>query len=203
MAEERTVSGFTKMNSKDRARQKTSTLVQMTRIKQHEQRAEIISTQNLRKGACLMVPTARLREMAGMLQSTSDSNTARALVDEMRHSVQGESGPCNSQENTNSPSVIVGQDEGTIDPRNEEDSDGERDSSIQPSCDEFELGEGKGINLRNPSLLDLLSNKPVPVAVLNSSGRTNTTENVVTVFNHLNLLDSLPPIVYFNAEDTK
>ncbi|KAG9076086.1 hypothetical protein FRC06_009715, partial [Ceratobasidium sp. 370] len=40
MAEEQTVSCFTKLNSPDRARQKTSTLLFMTQIKQHEQRIE-------------------------------------------------------------------------------------------------------------------------------------------------------------------
>ncbi|KAG8785226.1 hypothetical protein FRC12_017838 [Ceratobasidium sp. 428] len=171
MAEERTVSVFTKMNSKDRARQKTSTLVQMTQIKQHEQRAE-----NLRKGVCPIAPTVRFRDMSDMLQSTRDSDTARALVDAARHAVQGES--TDNQEDTNSPSVIVGRDEETIDPWDEEDSDGERDWSIQPSRDEFQFGEGEGVNLRDPSLLNLLSDKPVPGAILNSSGRTNTTENV-------------------------
>ncbi|KAG8735950.1 hypothetical protein FRC12_017830 [Ceratobasidium sp. 428] len=141
--------------------------------------------------------------MAGMLQSTCNSDTARALVDATRHVVQGESGPCNSQENTNSPSVIIGRDEETIDPWDEENSDSQRDWSIQPSHDEFEFGEGRGVNLRDPSLLDLLSDKPVPVAVLNSSGHTNTTEDVVTVLNRLNLLDLLPPIMDFNVEDTK
>lgn len=38
MAEEQTVSNFTKLNSSDRGRQKTSTLVFMTQIKQHQQR---------------------------------------------------------------------------------------------------------------------------------------------------------------------
>lgn len=38
MAEERTVLNFTKLNAPDRGRQKTSTLVAMTQVRQHEQR---------------------------------------------------------------------------------------------------------------------------------------------------------------------
>ncbi|KAG8793415.1 hypothetical protein FRC12_002790 [Ceratobasidium sp. 428] len=113
--------------------------------------------------------------MYDMLQSTRDSDTTRALVDAKRHAIQGELGPSDGQENTNSPSVIVGRDEETINPWDEEDSDSERDWLIQPSRDEFEFGEAEGVNLRDPSLLDLLSDKPVPGATPNSSGRTNAT----------------------------
>lgn len=38
MAEERTVSNFTKLNSADRANQKVSTLVHMTQVRQHYRR---------------------------------------------------------------------------------------------------------------------------------------------------------------------
>jgi hypothetical protein len=43
MAEERTVSNFTKLNSPDRAKQKVATIVYMTQIRQHELR-ELVST---------------------------------------------------------------------------------------------------------------------------------------------------------------
>lgn len=41
MAEERTVSRFTKLNSKDRSRQKPATLVRMTQIQQHLKRTQL------------------------------------------------------------------------------------------------------------------------------------------------------------------
>ncbi|KAG8795015.1 hypothetical protein FRC12_019098 [Ceratobasidium sp. 428] len=173
MAEERMVSVFTKMNGKDRARQKTSTLVHMTQIKQHEQRIE-----NLQKGVRPVAPTVRFRDMSDIVQSARDSDTHRALVDAVHHAVQGDKlESSHDRDKANSPSVTVDQDEGKIDPWDEEDSEDERDWSIQPSRDEFQFGEGEGVDLRDPSLLDLLSDKPVPGAVLNSSGCTSATES--------------------------
>ncbi|KAG8716717.1 hypothetical protein FRC09_015319 [Ceratobasidium sp. 395] len=116
--------------------------------------------------------------MSDIVQSARDSDTHRALVDAMHRAVQSdELDPASNydRDKLNPPSVTgVGHDEETVDPWGEGDSENERDWLIQPSRDEFEFDEGEGVDLRDPSLLDLLSNKPVPGAVLNRSGRTNT-----------------------------
>ncbi|KAG8789943.1 hypothetical protein FRC12_013095 [Ceratobasidium sp. 428] len=97
----------------------------------------------------------------------------------MYRAVQGdELDPSNyDRDKTNPPSATVGQDEKKVDPWGEGASKIESDWSTQPSRDEFEFGEGEGVDLRDPMLLDLLSDKPVPGAVLNRSGRTNTAES--------------------------
>ncbi|QRV83798.1 hypothetical protein RhiJN_11814 [Ceratobasidium sp. AG-Ba] len=61
MAEERTVSNFTKLNSPDRGRQKASTIVFMTQIKQDEHRDEI-STR----------PTVRFRDLSEHLKQVGE-----------------------------------------------------------------------------------------------------------------------------------
>ncbi|KAG9080195.1 hypothetical protein FRC06_006962 [Ceratobasidium sp. 370] len=74
MAEERTVSCFMKLNTRDHSCQKTDTLVFMTQIKQHEQRIE-----NLRTGTTTDGLTVWFRDLSDLVQLTTVANQSGGL----------------------------------------------------------------------------------------------------------------------------
>ncbi|KAF8595919.1 hypothetical protein BDV93DRAFT_514577 [Ceratobasidium sp. AG-I] len=97
MAEERTVSNFTKLNSTDRGRQKTSTLVYMTQVRQHHQRL-------LNPTKQAIAPTVRFRDLLDTVEceeKESLESEAPALPLEPAHSSAGPSGSTTTDEPAN------------------------------------------------------------------------------------------------------
>ncbi|KAG9094908.1 hypothetical protein FS749_011541 [Ceratobasidium sp. UAMH 11750] len=169
MAEERTVSCFTKLNSPDRARQKTSTLLFMTQIKQHEQRIE-----NTRTGRISIAPTVRFRSLSDILQPTTSSD---ALREATRNALQAGSGPSQADAEVVPEDPTLSHDGGKVDPWDEEEGDGEAGGVTLGARSVFELADTNGINLREPCLRDLLSDTPVPGVGPKDTDGVNTASN--------------------------
>ncbi|KEP46427.1 hypothetical protein V565_199460 [Rhizoctonia solani 123E] len=158
MAEERTVSNFTKLNAPDRGRQKASTLVHMTQIRQHAQREE-------NQGSPAVAPTVRFRDMSDLLKSAG-----KVAID-----LRGTNIPTSANAGDIVP-VANGSDsvvhDFVVDAWEQEAG---FDEKIEPAeggaMDGFEV-EAEGINLGEPLLLDLLSDEPVLGASLSGSAST-------------------------------
>ncbi|QRV85389.1 hypothetical protein RhiJN_13407 [Ceratobasidium sp. AG-Ba] len=141
----------------------------MTQIKQHEQRL-----QNSRKGVVAIAPVVRFRDMSDMLQPVPDADVRRKLTEAVCYTTGAESSTPEGSSDINSAKNNVSEDTGAVDPWDEEDSDDERDYSVQPGRDAFEFGEEEGVNLQDPCLLDLLSDKPVSGGFATVSSRSVT-----------------------------
>ncbi|KAG9083595.1 hypothetical protein FRC06_004466 [Ceratobasidium sp. 370] len=136
MAEERTVSNFTKLNSPDRGRQKASTIVYMTQVKHHEQRRlKDPSSSYLR-------PTIRFCDLSDLLKQAGEPAvklSGEGLDAATANSI--EEAPDTWEEDT-------GFDEAIQVPK-------------QGSGGGFEAAEADGVNLQEGILRDLLSDHPV------------------------------------------
>ncbi|KAG8735810.1 hypothetical protein FRC10_010148 [Ceratobasidium sp. 414] len=144
MAEEQTVSNFTKLNSPDWGRQKASTLVYMTQIKQHEQHLKNDST------ARRPVPTVRFRDLSNI--ATPIQKTAVIGKEKVAEggSVGGEEQPI--AHNKSLPDLW------------ESDAGFDKEIEVLPCGprDGFPMAKGDGIDLQEPCLCDLLSDDPIP-----------------------------------------
>ncbi|KAF8601836.1 hypothetical protein BDV93DRAFT_607815 [Ceratobasidium sp. AG-I] len=155
MAEERTVSNFTQLNTACRSRQNTRTLVQMTQIKQHHQRAK-------NELQSVVAPTVRFRDLSDILKK---AETAPATEPPKGESVSHDS---EVVEIPASELAEAAESELELDAMDEwEESAGLAGENVMPpagSTEDFEVAEADGINLHNPALLDLLSETPIPGA---------------------------------------
>ncbi|KIO25436.1 hypothetical protein M407DRAFT_25235 [Tulasnella calospora MUT 4182] len=183
MAEERTISNFTKLNSPDRACQKVSTLVQMTQVRQHYMRLR----EDIRKSRKTVAPKWRdLGEfLKPVLQESKSQSQPSKLADQgtaEKPLVIDFEKPAERENTTNELPAAVPQ--ASDPPANEEkDDDGANDVREDPAeeaawsehenhqplahvpvrDDVFEF-EKDGIDLTEPYLRDVLSEKPIPGA---------------------------------------
>ncbi|KAG9109345.1 hypothetical protein FRC07_008337, partial [Ceratobasidium sp. 392] len=141
MAEERTVSCFTKLNSKYRASQKISTLVHMTRIRQHL----IRERQHSASGKPRSNPVLKFQDLSSTLlnpQSANKSitpNTPEALTD--------------NAESPGQPITTEPEEEASDD---EAEHDDEPPEPVLDGAENFDPEQSYCANLYSPLLLDLL-----------------------------------------------
>jgi len=184
MAEERTVSAFTKINTADRANQKVSTIVNITKVKQHLRRS---ATKRPR-------PIVRFRDLSKYVKDGSavGSNELRTEQAAITHtpSTSSPSTPC-TQPNV---SEVVGVDTEGVDEGNEldetlwEDSDSEEEDEndrkrlaatrAAASTDVMDIEECEGVNVQVPDLLDLLSDAPVSGSTVGAEAPPKVTKNL-------------------------
>ncbi|KAF8600686.1 hypothetical protein BDV93DRAFT_608572 [Ceratobasidium sp. AG-I] len=158
MAEERTVSNFTKLNAPDRGRQKTSTLVFMTQVRQHQQRLLDPTKQ-------AVAPTVRFRDLPGAVKSygfiTLDSQISESPPEPV-HASEEPLEPTSEDEPENETMGDV-----------EEADLWEQEAGFDEVIEQpprgsgwgFEVAETEDLNLSEPALRDLLSDQPIPGVV--------------------------------------
>ncbi|EUC67579.1 DUF659 family protein, partial [Rhizoctonia solani AG-3 Rhs1AP] len=171
IAEERAVSNITKLNAPGRARQKASTLVQMTQIRQHFQQEEKL-IENLEDQNVRTAPTLRFRDMSDLfksagkvsvdLQGVGNIGSAASSMDVVEAEAQDDS--IVSKSSTYEDDAEIPE----LSPEEWEQEAG-LDDLIEPveggSKERFEVEEGTdSINFAEPLLIDLLSDEPVPGA---------------------------------------
>ncbi|EUC55194.1 hypothetical protein RSOL_099360, partial [Rhizoctonia solani AG-3 Rhs1AP] len=160
MAEERTISNFTRLNAPDRGRQKASTLVHMTQIRQHAQREE-------NQGSPAVAPAVHFRNRSDLLKSAG-----KVSID-----LRGTNIPASANAGDIVP-VANGSDsvvhEFIVDVWEHEAGDEEIEPAEGGAMDGFEV-EAEGVNLGEPLLLDLLSDEPVLGARLEEEIRSKRT----------------------------
>ncbi|KAG8730616.1 hypothetical protein FRC10_002557 [Ceratobasidium sp. 414] len=136
MAEERTVSNFTKLNSSDRGRQKASTIVYMTQIKYHKQR-------RLKNASSSYVePTIRFRDLSNLLKQAGEPAIK----------LSGEGLNASATKSTEEAPDTWEEDAGF---------DEEIKVPKRGSGGGFEVAGANGVNLQDAILRDLLSDQPV------------------------------------------
>ncbi|QRW07847.1 hypothetical protein RhiLY_06846 [Ceratobasidium sp. AG-Ba] len=123
-------------------------------------------------------PTVRFRDLTDIVQVANERDTVRKLVDSARYSSPAESTPSEGEESIGALSVALGDESETQDPWDEADSSDERDFSLQPVRNEFEFGENDGVNLREPYLIDMLSDKAIPNTILGNSSHPELPKTV-------------------------
>ncbi|KAJ7768772.1 hypothetical protein B0H14DRAFT_2632850 [Mycena olivaceomarginata] len=148
MAEERTVSRFTRNDSVDRASQDASTIVDMTKIYQHIRR-EQLATQKSPKKKSRSSPTLNWRSVKGMMTKTvaasvPDTTTAHPTPKETRTAASDAGLTALNAENPPDPSSNT--------------FSGLSATSIDSHHD--------GVDITLPFFRDLLSNKPIAGASL-------------------------------------
>ncbi|KAG8738913.1 hypothetical protein FRC11_001041, partial [Ceratobasidium sp. 423] len=151
VAEERTVSVITKLNTPDRGRQKASTLIQMTQIRQHFQPEEGVLG-DFKKPR--VAPTLRFRDMSDLFKLADKgigSSTVSTVVDAEAHE------PTASDRSADDEDMEVQE----LSPE-----EWEREAGFDDVVERVEGGsrdrfEVDGINLADPLLVDLLSGGPV------------------------------------------
>ncbi|KAG8950374.1 hypothetical protein FRC03_012906 [Tulasnella sp. 419] len=166
MAEERTVSAFTKLNAPDRSRQKAETLVNMTKVRQHILR-EKVSKEGSK--ARTRLPLVKFRNLSKYLSSRKEqvlSGTSEVI------NAGSVSKPINVDlpDNANSRNEAVGREE-TMEVSDEIDEDlrahaMESDSwannrPYTPDGQSFDIEEMDGVNLNAPLLREFLSDSSV------------------------------------------
>ncbi|CAE6446463.1 unnamed protein product [Rhizoctonia solani] len=170
MAEERTVSNLAKLNSPDRARQKTSTLIAMTQVKQHELRLK--STAEDVPG-----PAIRFRDLSDLIKD-SRQTLPNSRQDGGLASAEGTGAAADAP-------TPLDPEGGHITDRFEEPDTWEQDIGLDEVIERPELGSGRvfevterdGINLNALTLLDLLSDEPVDGAI--EPATSSTTKKTV------------------------
>ncbi|KAG8726377.1 hypothetical protein FRC11_000261, partial [Ceratobasidium sp. 423] len=159
VAEEHTVSTITKFNAPDRGRQKASTLIQMTQIRQHFQREErLLEDSKVQKPR--IAPTLCFCDMSDMFKSLG-----KVSVD-----LRG----VGASSATSGVNVVTATDSSAEDEDTEAPGLSAEEWECEAGFDEViewvEAGskdafEVDGINLLDPLLLDLLSDEPIPGAI--------------------------------------
>ncbi|KAF8597143.1 hypothetical protein BDV93DRAFT_562652 [Ceratobasidium sp. AG-I] len=162
MAEERTVSAFTKINSSDRGRQNAETVVSMTRVLQHEQR---------KKSKGSKVALTIFRELPGLMRSTDRLCAMSEPEESDTESEQGSDDQIkdNGSENSDTgPSAVAVKvptqnDEEYTDEIEEWELEAGLDEDIEVArpgdWEQFEVVDVDGVDLTNPFLIDMLSDK--------------------------------------------
>ncbi|KAF8594994.1 hypothetical protein BDV93DRAFT_564861 [Ceratobasidium sp. AG-I] len=158
MAEERTVSCFTKLNSSDRSRQKVSTLVHMTRIWQH-----------LLRGHCgpelPPKPVLKFRDLSSsLLRQHTPSNAVVEGTEDLACDAKDlhDGWKVEDIEKPEAGSINAGA--GTAeedDLEDESDDDEYPPEPVDPKALTFDVEIEYGVNLRSPILLDILSDHPI------------------------------------------
>ncbi|KAG8724320.1 hypothetical protein FRC09_020312 [Ceratobasidium sp. 395] len=160
MAEERTVSAFTKINSPDRARQKAYTIVNMTKILQHEQR----------KYSLEPLPLTTFREIPGLVnlvdQPIAQPGADSAEQDINAETVEAEVGEADEMSQRRASGEITQDEEqeaASMEIPGEWEDQAGLDEEIEPAATgdklEFKSVESDGIDLTSRYLLGVLSDK--------------------------------------------
>jgi hypothetical protein len=186
MAEERTVSAFTKINSADHANQIASTIVNITKVKQHLHRsATKVHLSALFHFVTPAIrlhqhprPIVRFRDLSKYVKdgSAGTSNELHAEQAAIKHTPGPTSSLSTLCTQPNTPEALADVDTEGLDEENElderlwEDSDSEDDESdckqlaaahAAASTDRMDIEGCEGVNVQVPDLLDLLSDAPV------------------------------------------
>ncbi|KAB5589446.1 hypothetical protein CTheo_7114 [Ceratobasidium theobromae] len=162
MAEERTVSNFTKLNAPDRGRQKASTLVYMTQIKQHEQRLE-----NAMGAKSKVAPTVRFCDLSEFVQHAGIIPMHRV------------SGSVADPEATSGVDEIEMVGEAADTWEEEAGFDEKIEQPMRGATNGFEVAEADGVNLHETLLLDMLNDEPVGKPVTREDNKPGSKASTV------------------------
>ncbi|KAG8715661.1 hypothetical protein FRC08_010296 [Ceratobasidium sp. 394] len=173
MAEERTVSSFTALNTKERSRQKVSTLVHLTRIRQHLLRER--QTTKIQKK-----PVVKFRDLGATVLKQQHPIASTKVINlaalEQKDLPDGWSvADIEQLDGKQDPPVNGGDEDGT------ESGQDDSDDEPEPIDDEalgFDPSAEYGINLLSPLLIDLLAETPTPGTKTESSVSPGSTSLV-------------------------
>ena len=189
MVEERTVSNFTKINSADRANQKASTIVNITKVKQHIRRAPstvcILLATNIETALFMhslqrsQRPVVRFCDLAKYIKDEKpakpESPNHMPNIESANASFTSTSSPDTGILSSTEPSELIDMDLDGVDEEKEldddlwEEVDAEEEENDQKrmaaarevaSSTVMDIKESEGISLQAPDLLDLLSDSP-------------------------------------------
>ncbi|KAG8717416.1 hypothetical protein FRC09_014313 [Ceratobasidium sp. 395] len=145
MAEERTMSNITAINTKERSRQNVSTMVHMTRIRQH-----LIRTHQTNKPQ--FKPVLKFRDLSSTLLRQQQSIRSVASGDKLSE---------NTEPLLEEPEPS---EESNEDWEKESESESDELDEVSPETLGMDVGKAYGVDLRSPTLLDILSDSPVDSA---------------------------------------
>ncbi|KAJ6543470.1 hypothetical protein B0H10DRAFT_1970404 [Mycena sp. CBHHK59/15] len=149
MAEERTVSRFTRNDTVDRTRQDASTIVAMTKIYQHNQRVEAASTPKSPKKS--KAPTLNWRSVRGLMKE-ADRTVAATPTTTVTNS-------------ETAPTVMITPAcEAGLAAVNLVEADDATSSTLPQFTDTTISSRRDGVDIRLPFFHDVLSDKPIPGA---------------------------------------
>ncbi|KAG9118543.1 hypothetical protein FRC07_006894 [Ceratobasidium sp. 392] len=166
MAEERTISAFTKLNSPDRGRQKAQTVVSMTQVLQQERR---------KRSGTLRLPLTTFRDIPDLVSATdrpvvqmeSDSGGLELAIEHTDDAVDDNFSQASPSWNDH-PAVQNEDDESrSMETPAEWENFAGLDEELESAptsrhCEEFETTQSDGIDLTSPYLLGVLTDKLLP-----------------------------------------
>ncbi|KAG8750264.1 hypothetical protein FRC12_012964 [Ceratobasidium sp. 428] len=137
MAEERTMSNFTAVNTKYRSNQNVSTITHMTRIRQHALRTDKTSKPRFK-------PVLKFRDLSSTLLRQRDP--IRSVEDE---------------EVAEDEAAEASRGDGEDQDEWENDSEDGESEDVSPDALGLDVVKEYGVNLGSPTLLDLLADQPI------------------------------------------